>query len=277
MGNPSFDSRHTSIRVVNSTGIDLSGVTLDQTTVRGSLVYGVLYWNATGTLDANRYTHTSPPDLSNYSFVAHARAVDAPYNASNRAAVAFTKAVHRHGPRGNQRPQLGPSHHHRQYVPEQRDPAQHLWLRHGIGSTATRIVSSNTISGYNVPANDDGESAGIYIESAFTTDLRGGPVIAKSVTVTNNEIFACQYGAWGGLGYAGLGGPMAISTSFSGNRVHDIAPSVPGQPSGGLLMEDVDKTYGSSNTLSASSNTLSNARDSPTGSSPPGTANCTPR
>ena len=211
VGNPSFDSRHTSIRVVGSTGIDLSGVTLDQITVRGSLVYGVLYWNATGTLDANRYTHTSPPDLSNYSFVAHVRAVDAPYNASNRAAVAFTNseftdtgrvAINVHN--WVHLTITGNTFRNNVTQPNTFGYAME------IGSTATGTVSGNTISGYNVPASDNSESAGIYIESAFTTDLRGGPVIPKPVTVTNNEIYACQYGAWVGLGYAGLGGPVAI-------------------------------------------------------------------
>jgi len=246
-GYPQYDGRRVAVRVRASTGITIQNVTLDFDLVKGNNVFGVLYWDSTGTLTDNVLKNMSVSDAAGgyYEITSYFRAPG--YTDGARATVAVT---------GN----------------TFTDPGRVAVLTHDyvqatisgntftkliddfgyaieMGSVSTGTISGNTITGYDTPAASDGSSsAGVYVENAFTS---GGPHINKPVTVSGNNINGNQYGVWIGNEYDGYAGDVDIQVAFQNNNVHDNVD-------GGVYVADEDRSAGSSVTLTATGNDVVN-------------------
>jgi hypothetical protein len=249
-------SRQAAVRVVSSTDITLSGMTFDFDLVKNDGVTGMLYWDSTGTIDNNVLKNMGIPDTptdGGYSeIMTYIRAPG--YSDGARAAVTvsnntfletgrvavlthdfvnatiedntFTKTVDDFG-----------------YAME-------------IGSRSTATVTGNTISGYDTPAASDGSAAAaIYVENSFTGPgfypPSGLPHISKPVTISDNNISGNQYGVYIGNEWDTYAGDIDIVVTMTGNNIHD-------NTDGGVYVVDEDREYGSSVTLNASGNTVSN-------------------
>ena len=118
-----------------------------------------------------------------------------------------------------------------------------------IGSQSTGVVRNNVVYGYDTPAaTDKSESAGIYIENAFTGS---SPSTSKRVIVENNEIYDSQLAMWIGNGYDGYAGDVDINVQLNNNNFHDNWQA-------GVMIQDEDKSDGSSVTVNGSGNILKN-------------------
>lgn len=240
-------SRQTCVRVVNSTGISISSITFDFDTVKGNFVFGGLSWDSTIVLDNNVFKNVGLPDASGY-YYEFIFAVRAPsYTDSSRADVTFSNNIFTDTGR------VGINIHDFVYATIENNTFTKTWNDFGyaieLGSRSTGTIKGNTISGYDTPALSDGsESAGIYVENAFTGGL---PHVNKPVTIVNNNIYDNQFGLWIGNGYDGYAGDVDIQVVLSNNNIHDNIE-------GGILVEDEDRSAGSSVTLMASGNTVAN-------------------
>ena len=239
--------RHAAVRVVGSTGINFSNMTFDFDLVKGNDVAGVFYWDSTGTLDHNALKNMSLPDLSGYysELTSYIRAPS--YSDGARAAVTFSDNIFTDTGR------LGIVTHDFVQATIQGNTFTKTTDDFGyaieMGSRSTGTISDNTISGYDTPAaSDNSESAGIYIENSFTSGL---PHINKPVTVSGNTLTGNQYGLWIGNEYDGYAGDVDIAVTLQGNNIHD-------NTDGGVYVVDEDRVDGSSVTLTASGNTVSN-------------------
>lgn len=244
-------SRRTAFRVVNSTDVLLQNLTMDFDLVKANFLFGSFFWDSTGALINNIVENLSIDDVSGgyyefglyfratgYSDVARASltVVGNTFINAGRVAVlvhdysdatisgnTFTKTIADFG-----------------YAIE-------------LGSQSIGEISGNTISGYNTPALSDGsESAGIYVENAFTGRLFGIiSGITKTVLVEGNEISDSQFGMWIGNGYDGYAGDVDITVTLNGNNFHDNI-------AGAAWIQDEDQEDGSSVTVTGGGNTLTN-------------------
>ncbi len=119
-----------------------------------------------------------------------------------------------------------------------------------IGSTAEGTLTNNRISGYDTAAASDGsESAGIYIENAFTGAIT--TPIVKHVDLVNNEIWDSERGITIGNEFDGFAGAVTIDVDASGNNIHDNL-------NGGIKIADEDASAGSAVDVTFVNNTLTN-------------------
>jgi parallel beta-helix repeat protein len=240
-------SRQAAVRVVGSTGINFSNMTFDFDLVKGNNVAGVFYWDSTGTLNHNVLKNMSVPDASGgyYELTSYIRAPS--YSDGARAPVTFSDNIFTDTGR------LGIVTHDFVQATIQGNTFTKTTHDFGyameIGSRSTATVTDNTISGYDTPAASDGsESAGIYVENSFTNGL---PHINKPVTISGNTLTGNQYGLYIGNEWDGYAGDIDINVTLQNNEIHD-------NTTGGVFVADEDRENGSSVTLNASGNTVSN-------------------
>lgn len=239
-------SRKTAVRVVNSTDVVLQSMTLDFDLVKANNVYGILYWDSTGTVNNNILKNMSVSDAGGgYAEITSCyRAPD--YTAEDRAGITIS---------GNT------------FI----DPGRLAALCHDyvdmtitgntfykttgdfgyaieLGSEATGTISGNTIYGYDTAALSDGsQSGGIYVENCFT----GGQItqVTKDVSVISNEIYDCQWGMFVGNEWDGYAGNVDIDLTLSNNNFHN-------NTIGGVGIADEDMEDGSSVSISGGGNKL---------------------
>jgi len=210
-------SRQAAIRVVNATGVVLQGMTFDYDLIKGNNIFGVFGWNSGVTIDDCILENMSVDDLSGgyYELTSYFRAPD--FSPSARAQVNVTNCEFFNSGR------VGVVTH--DYI--ETSISGNTFYKtiddfgYGVevGSQSTGTVTNNVFYGYDIPAASDGsESAGIYIENAFTGS---SPSLTKNVTVSNNEVYDCQYAMWIGNGYNGFAGDVDIIVNVSGNNFHN--------------------------------------------------------
>jgi hypothetical protein len=243
-------SRMCVLRVVNSTDIGFSNMTFDFDLVKANFLWGVLYWDATGTLDGNTLKNVSIPDVPGgyYEFVIGLRT--STYTELDRAQVTITNntfvdtgrvCIHAHD-----FVDLDISGNTFYKTTDDFGYAME------IGSESVATIEGNTIYGYDTPAaSDNSSSAGIYIENCFTS---GGPHVAKNVVVENNEVYDCQWALHVGNEFDGYSGDVDIALALNDNNFHDNLD-------GGVIIADEDKESGSSVSVSGSGNSLANNGD----------------
>jgi hypothetical protein len=243
--------RTTAFRVVSSTGILLQDMTFDFSIIKGNNVLGLLLWDSTATVNNNILKNMSAPDASGfyYEITSYVRAPS--YTDATRAQVAFT---------GNtfiDTGRLGIVTHDFVHTTISGNTfhkdVDDFGYAMEIGSESTAIISNNIIDGYDTPAASDGSnSAGIYIENAFTYDNTS--VITKPVSVTDNEIYDCQSALYIGNEFDGYAGPVDVVVTATGNNFHDNID-------GAVVITDEDKEDGSSVNFTGSTNTLTDNGD----------------
>ena len=239
--------RRAAIRIVNSTGINVSNITLDMDTVKANNTFGFLVWDSTGSVANNILKNNSISDAAGgyYEIMMYVRAPG--YTDASRANVVVTGNTFLEAGR------VGVVTHGYVAATIQSNTFTKTLNDFGyaveMGSESTGTINSNTISGYDTPALSDGSaSAGIYVENAFTS---ASPAVIKNVSVVGNEIYGSQFGMWIGNGYPGFAGPVDIVASLQGNNVHDNTDA-------GILVEDQDASAGSSVTVTSASDTVVN-------------------
>jgi hypothetical protein len=235
-------ARKAAVRVVSSTDIVLSDMTFDFDLIKGNNITGVLYWDSSGALDNNILKNMSAPDASGfyYEITSYVRAP------SSSKTIAFTDNTFAETGR------LGIVTHTNVIATITGNTFYKTTDDFGyameIGSQSGGTVSGNTIYGYDTPAASDGSnSAGIYIENAFT----GGSTASKSVTVSGNEVYGSQWGIYIGNEFNGYAGNVDILATLVNNNLHD-------NTDGGVVITDEDKQNGSSVTVNGYHNTLKN-------------------
>jgi hypothetical protein len=240
-------SRKAAIRIVNSTGINVSNITLDMDTVKANFAHGFLVWDSTGSVGNNILKNNSVSDASGgyYEIMMYVRAPG--YSDASRANVVVAGNTFLEAGR------VGVVTHGYVAATIQANTFTKTLNDFGyaveMGSESTGTIASNTISGYDTAALSDGSSsAGIYVENSFTG---ASPAVTKNVSIVGNEIFGNQFGMWIGNGYDGFAGPIDVVVSLQGNNVHDNTDA-------GILIEDEDASAGSSVTVNSASDTLQN-------------------
>ena len=245
-------SRTTTMRVVNSTDVDFTGITFDFSVIRGNNVLGILYWDSTGDHSQNRYRDMGSTSLV-YEVTSYWRAPDAPWTSDNRAEISVT------GCEFIDTGRLAMVTHDFVHTTISNNTFTKTFDDFGygleIGSRSTSSVSGNTFSGFDTPASDHSASAGIYVENSFTGGL---PHCDKPVSLIGNNMNGCQFGVWIGNEWDGFSGDVDIAVTMTGNTISDSVVTVPGEPSGGVFVVDEDMESGSSVTLTASGNTITN-------------------
>jgi len=243
-------SRKAAVRMVNSTDVVLQNMTMDFDLIKGNNIFGIFGWDSSVTVDNNILQNMSVDDLSGgyYELCSYFRAPG--FTDEARTEITFT---------GNtfiDTGRVGIVTH--DYINATIDgntfykTTDDFGYAIEVGSQSTGVVSNNVMYGYDTPAATDGsESAGMYIENAFTGTLFGGPgpQISKNVTVDNNEVYDCQYAMWIGNGYDTFAGNVDINLTLTNNNFHDNVE-------GGLIIQDEDKADGSSVIVTGSGNTV---------------------
>ncbi len=244
-GYPAYNSRQAGIRVVASSDIAFENMTMDFDFIKGNNVAGILYWDATGSLDGNLIENMSVADASGgyLEITSYFRAPG--YTDGDRAHVDITNNTFLRTGRlaivthdfvdvlidGNTFDKGGADFG---YAME-------------LGSASTATVSDNTIYGFNTPAaSDNSASAGIYIENSFTQGMSG---ISKTVNLDGNRIYDCQNGLFIGNQFDTFAGDVDIVVTATGNSIHDNTGS-------GVVIVDEDREYGSSVSASFTGNAV---------------------
>ncbi len=246
-------SKRAAIRVLDSTDVVLQNITFDMDIVKANYVHGIFYCDSTGTVQNNIVKNLSLPDATG-GYVEIGSDFRGPsYTDSARAQITIS---------GNtfvDTGRIGVVTH--EYV-DAKITGNTFYKSVGsedfgyaieIGGASTATIEGNTIYGYDTPAlSDDSESAGIYIENAFTgtcgscTFTTG---VVKNVVVENNEIYNGQYGMWIGNGYDTYAGDVDINVTLNENNLHD-------NWEGGVMIQDEDSENGSSVTVTGGGNSL---------------------
>jgi hypothetical protein len=243
-------SRQAAVRVVNSTGITLQKMTMDFDLVKGNLVHGILYWDSTGTVDDNILQNMSDDDASGYYYEITSYFRAPSYTDTSRADITVSNNTFINAGR------LGVCTH--QYVDA--DITLNTFYKTvddfgyavELGSESIGEITHNTIYGYDTAALSDGSnSAGIYIENAFTGTTSG---VIKNVLVEDNEIYDCQWGLYIGNEFDGYAGDVDIVATVKDNNIHDNLD-------GGALFTDEDMEHSSSVNVTCQGNTLTNNGD----------------
>jgi hypothetical protein len=246
-------SRKAVIRVVNSTGIAISGLTFDLDLVKGNGIYAGLYWDSTGTITGNTFKNNQISDASGgYTEIGlYLRATG--FTDVSRAAISLT---------GNTFQDLGRValliHDYVNATITGNTFSKTVDdFGYGIelGSASTGTITGNTFHGFDTPAlSDSSSSAGLYLENSFTWTVID-PAISKTVTINNNEFYANQYGLHIGNEFDGYAGNVDILASITGNNFHD-------NTDGAVVIADEDKEAGSSVTANFTNNTVVNNGES---------------
>jgi parallel beta-helix repeat protein len=239
-------SRQTVFRIVDSTDVVLENMTMDFDLVKGNLIHGILYWDSTGTVDNNVLQNMSVADASGgyYEITSYYRADN--YSPESRADITISNNTFIDPGR------LGACIH--TYVDATitdntfYKTTDDFGYAMELGSEATGSIVGNTIYGYDTAAASDGSnSAGIYVENSFTWS-QVSP-LTKTVSVTDNEVYDCQWGLHVGNEFNGYSGDVDIVLELSGNNFHD-------NTDGGVVISDEDKESGSSVSVSGGGNNL---------------------
>ena len=242
--------RKTVLRVVNSTDISVSGLTFDLDSVKTNFVFAGLFWDATGSLTGNTFKNNSVLDTSGgyYEFGIAIRTASPTYTAASRAPITIS---------GNTFGDIGRVS---LLVHDFVDmtitgntfykTVDDFGYAIELGSESSGVISGNTIYGFDTPAaSDDSNSAGIYVENAFTfAEVTG---FTKNVTISGNEVYDSQWALYMGNEFDGLAGNVDINATVSANNFHDNVD-------GAILVTDEDKAAGSSVTANFVNNSLSN-------------------
>jgi hypothetical protein len=245
-------ARQCAVRIVSSTGISLSGVTLDCDLIKGNSRTGILFWDGTGGLDDAIVKNMSVPDGSGgYTEIGITCRTGSPaYTASARAAIAITNCEIIDTGR------VGILTHDYVHMTIEGNEIYKTTDDFGygmeIGSGSTAVIRNNTIYGYDTPAASDGStSSGIYIENSFTGRVSGTPVtgVVKDVLMENNEVYGCQSGMTVGNQWDGYAGDVDIRLVLNGNNFHDNNEA-------GIYITDEDAYDGSSVTVTGGGNTF---------------------
>jgi hypothetical protein len=239
--------RHTAVRVVDSTGIAFANQTWDWVDVSGNNVSGFLYWDSSGTLEHNLLKNMSRPDAGGYYYELTSYFRAPSYSDTLRAEIVLHDNVFTDTGR------LGLVSHDFVHMEIEGNTfakgVDDFGYAMEIGSRSTAVISGNVIYGFDTPAASDGSvSAGIYVENSFTAGL---PHLTKTVTICNNNIHGSQYGLFLGNEFAGYAGDIDIVTTLQGNDIHDNLL-------GGLYVVDEGRDAGSSVTLDAADNRVTN-------------------
>ncbi|MHC4618247.1 MAG: right-handed parallel beta-helix repeat-containing protein [Planctomycetota bacterium] len=243
-------TRQAVFRIVNSTGVVIENMTMDFDLVRANFVFGVMGWDSTVTVDNCILKNMSVDDLSGgyYDIGSYFRAPG--YTDVSRADVTVTNSTFidmgRQGVATHDYVNANISGN--TFYKTTNDFGYAI----EVGSQSAGSVTGNTIYGYDTPAASDGsESAGIYVEPAFTGRLHGGPIsVVKPVTVQGNEVYDCQYAMWVGNGYDGYAGDVDIVINVTGNNFHNNVD-------GAVILQDEDAEDGSSINAAFQGNTVS--------------------
>lgn len=240
-------SRTTPVRVVDSRAVSFRRITFDFADVHGDLVAGLLYWNSTGSLEGNTLRNMSAEGY--YEFTTYFSAPD--FTDADRATISLV---------GNtfERPGRAAATFQWYTRADVRDNVITTADDFGYGvylaGPSDGVLARNRISGFHTRAASDGSaSAGVYVDNAFT---RGLAPMQKRVTLRENDIRDCNYGVTLGNGFAGLSGDTDLDVRMRGNAVQ-------GSTLAGVNVTDVDRSAGSSVTLSSTD-------DEVTGSAGPG-------
>ena len=246
-------TRKAAVRVVDSTDVVLQNVTLDLDLVKANRVYGLLFWNSTGTVNNNIIKNLSVSDLDGgYTEIgSYYRAPGPGYSDTARAHITLSDNTLIDTGR------VGILTHDFVDMTITGNTIYKTTADFGyameIGSASTAMVTGNTIYGYDTPALSDGSiSGGIYVENAFT-ELVVSP-ISKNVAIADNEIYGSQWALYVGNEFDGYAGDVDIDLSLTGNNFHDNLD-------GAAAITDEDRAAGSSVTVTGSGNTLSNNGD----------------
>jgi parallel beta-helix repeat protein len=239
-------SRQTVFRAVNSTDVVLQNMTMDFDLVKGNFIHGILYWDSTGTVDNNILKNMSVSDASGgyYEITSYYRADS--YSPGSRADITISNNTFIDPGR------LGACIH--TYVDATitgntfYKTTDDFGYAMELGSEATGSIDNNTIYGYDTAAASDGSnSAGIYVENSFTWS-HVSP-LTKTVSVTDNEVYDCQWGLHVGNEFNGYSGDVDIMLDLSDNNFHD-------NTDGGVVISDEDMESGSSVSVSGGGNNL---------------------
>ena len=249
-GYSEYDGRMSVVRVVNSTNCSLENMTLDCDLIKGNNRFGVSGWDSSFTMDNLIVQNMSVDDLSGgyYELGSYFRAPG--FTDAARADVTVTNCTFIDAGR------VGVVTHDYINGTISNNVFYKTFDDFGyaieMGSQSVGTISGNQIYGYDIPAASDGsESAGIYIENAFTDSSL--PVV-KNVLVEDNEVYGCQYGMWIGNGYDGFAGDVDIVVTLSSNSFHDNVE-------GGAWIQDEDASAGSSVTVTGGGNTWTDNGD----------------
>jgi parallel beta-helix repeat protein len=241
-GYPQYDTRQAAVRVVGSTDIDISGFTFDFSLVNGTTyATGLLMWDSTGIVSENRLENMGVPGAY-YEITGYVRAPD--YTDAARAEVSFLNNEFIDTGR------MGVVTHDFVNATISGNTFTKTWDDFGyameIGSASTATVTGNTISGFDTPAATDNSSvAGIYIENSFTDTVPYH--VDKPVVVSGNIISSNQYGVYIGNDFAGYAHDVDIKVTLSDNTISNNAY-------GGVIVRDEGRSLGSSVTVNASGN-----------------------
>lgn len=239
------------VRVVNSTDIAVENITFDFNAVKANNVYGVLYCDSTGTLESNAFRNLSVSDAAGgyYEIANNFRAPG--YSAGARAQISVKNNIYTDVGRV-----AVLTHFYTHAVIEGNTfskTTDDFGYAIEIGGPSTAVITGNTISGYDTAALSDGSnSAGIYVENAFTGSCCGGsPHINKTVTIQGNNIYGNEYGLWIGNEYDTFAGDVDILATVKDNRIQNNLQA-------GIYVADEDRSAGSSVTLTSSRNDVTN-------------------
>lgn len=247
-------ARKAVVRVVNSTNVVIENITFDFNAVKANNVFGVLYCDSSGTLDTNTFKNLSVSDAAGgyYEIANNFRAPG--YSAGSRAQITVTNNIYTDVGRV-----AVLTHFYTHAIIDGNTfskTTDDFGYAIEIGGPSTAVITDNTISGYDTAALSDGSgSAGIYIENAFTGSCCGGsPHINKTITIQNNNLYGNQYGLWIGNEYDTFAGDVDIQATIKDNLIHDNLDA-------GIYVADEDRSAGSSVTITASGNDLTNNGD----------------
>ena len=241
-------SRQAVLRVVNSTDISIDSVTFDFGKVKANLVHGIFFWDSTGNVLNNVLKNMSVDDSSGtYSEITSYLRTES-YTNENRADISLINNSFIDTGR------IGiVTHNYVNVTIKDNYFAKENIFDFGyameIGSQSVASVLNNIIKGYNTSALSDGsDSAGIYIENAFTS---GSSNVNKKVIIDDNEIYGCEYGLYVGNEFNGYAGDVDIEVISNNNKIYNNVE-------GGIVITDEDASQGSSVSFDANSNSIIN-------------------
>ncbi len=239
-------ARQCAIRVVNSTGADLSGMTMDFDLIKGNNKFGILYWDSTGSVSDNVLENMSASDAAGFygEITSYFRAPT--FTPTARASATIT---------GNTFINCGRlgilAHDYVDMLIEDNlfyKTLDDFGYAMELGSASVAVVRSNEMYGFDTPALSDGSaSGGIYIENCYTNTVVD-PIV-KTMTLEDNEIYGNQQGLIVGNQLNGYAGNVDIVLEAFNNRIHDNIE-------GGVILVDEDASAGSSLTAHCHHNAI---------------------
>ena len=232
--------RQTVVRIVNSTDIEISNLTVDCDLIKGNYRYAVTGVDSSVTVDScvikNMSVIGQYYELGCYfraqGFTDAARAAVTVSNSTFIDAGRVALVTHDY---------IEATITDNEFVMNLDDFGYGIEL----GSQSTGVIRGNTFHGFDTPAaSDNSASAAIYVENCFTA---GVTPMTKTVLVEFNEIYGCQYGIMVGNAWTGYAGDVDIELTLNGNNIHDNLE-------GGAVVVDEGKDVGSSVSMTCTGN-----------------------